>query len=52
MTTAFGLSDYYTYRGELEKSNELLKKIAAMDCYHEAFVYKQTKQEMKARGLC
>ena len=52
MTTAFGLSDYYTYRGEMEKSNELLKKIAAMDCYHEAFVYKQTKQEMKARGLC
>ena len=52
MTTAFGLSDYYTYRGELEKSNELLKQIAAMDCYHEAFVYKQTKQEMKARGLC
>lgn len=51
MTLCFGMFNYLHYHGEEEKAVALLKEIYAMDCYHEAFVYKQTRQELMQRKL-
>ena len=51
MTMCFGMFNYLHYRGEEEKAVALLKEIWAMPGHHEAFVYKQTRQELAARGL-
>lgn len=51
MTLCFGMFNYLHYHGEEEKAIDILKEIYAMDQYHEAFVYKQTRQELRARGL-
>ena len=51
MTLCFGMYNYLFYRGEDEKAVALLKEIVSMDCHHEAFVYKQARQELAARGL-
>lgn len=51
MTMCFGMYNYLHYRGEEDKAVAILKEIAAMDHHHETFVYKQTRQELAARGL-
>lgn len=50
MTLSFGLYNYWFYRGEKERAAAILEDIAATDCYHEAFVYKQARQELAAQG--
>ena len=51
MTLCFGMFNYLHYRGQEDKAVALLREIYAMETYHEAFVYKQARQELAARGL-
>ena len=48
MTLSFGLYNYWFYRGEKERAKAILEDIVSMDCNHEAFVYKQARQELDA----
>lgn len=51
ITAAYGLANYLYSTGEAEWSNELLKKIVAVDSYHYSFAYVLALRDLKDRGL-
>jgi tetratricopeptide (TPR) repeat protein len=51
MTMLYGLSLYYTWRGEIEKSNQTLRELLKQEKYHTAFGYLCGEREAKKRGL-
>ena len=51
ITAAYGLANYLYGIGEVEWSNELLKKIVAVDSYHYSFAYVLAMRDLKDRGL-
>lgn len=51
ITQLYGLANYYSYIGEMEKSNEALKKLINIPLFHNGFGYIKGMMDAKDRGL-
>lgn len=51
ISEAYALANYYYRKGDVEKSDDLLRRIRAVDKYHHAFAYTLTMQDIKRRGI-
>ena len=51
VTQLYGLANYYAYIGEMEKSDETLKRLIAQPKFHNAFGYMKGVIDARDRGL-